>query len=313
VSPPRSSRTEKRHEVINTNNVTTPDRRRALGASDLIVSPLGVGTNRWSYGHNDDSVLRAFSAFLDNGINFFDTAEVYGRGTSETLLGTCLKRDERPVSIASKFAPWPTRFSRRQFMGALDASLRRLGVPVIDLYYIHWPFTYVRVESLMEAMAQAVEAGKIRAVGVSNFSAVEMRRAADRLAHYNIPLAANEVHYSLAHRRPEVNGVLDACRELRVALVAYRPLEGGSFTSAFTPNRRSATAAIQQATSAIARERGVGVSQVTLNWLLRRDPCVIPIPGATSAGHAQENAATLSWEMSDEEFAAIDRATSPNM
>ena len=307
---------------MNTDNLNQPDRRRALGASGLVVSPLGVGTNRWSYGRNDDSVLQAYSAFLDNGINFFDTAEVYGRGESELLLGSCLRRDERPVLIASKFAPWPTRFSRRQFMAALDASLRRLGVPVIDLYYIHWPFTYVRVESLMDAMAQAVEAGKIRAVGVSNFTAGQMRRAADRLAHYHIPLAANEVHYSLAHRHPEVNGVLDACRELSVALVAYRPLEGGLYASTSTPlspsggttdrhSTNAAEAAIQQAVGTIARERSVDPSQVTLNWLLRRDPCVIPIPGATSARHARENAATLSWEMSDEEFAAIDGATSP--
>ena len=267
-------------------------------------------------------MLQAFSTFLDNGINFFDTAEVYGRGKSERLLGTCLGRDERPVLIASKVAPWPTRFSRRQFMAALDASLHRLGVPVIDLYYVHWPFTYLRVESLMDGMAQAVEAGKIRAVGVSNFTSVQMRRAADRLGHYHIPLAANEVHYSLAHRHPEVNGVLDACRELSVALVAYRPLEGGLFASSSAPlspsggarerrSRAAAEAAIQQATEAIARERGVGVSQVTLNWLLRRDPCIIPIPGATSARHARENAATLSWELSEEEFAAIDQATSP--
>jgi aryl-alcohol dehydrogenase-like predicted oxidoreductase len=280
-----------------------------------------VGTNRWSYGRNDDSVQQAFSTFLDNGINFFDTAEIYGRGRSEHLLGACLRRDERPVLIASKVAPWPTRFSRRQFMAALDASLRRLGVPVIDLYYVHWPFTYLRVESLMDVMAQAVEAGKIRAVGVSNFTAVQMRRAADQLARYNIPLAANEVHYSLAHRHPEANGVLDACRELNVALVAYRPLEGGLFASGTSslspsggaPSFRSTTAAqaaIQQATGAIAQERGIGASQVTLNWLLRRDPCIIPIPGATKAGHARENATTLRWEMSDEEFAAIDQATS---
>jgi aryl-alcohol dehydrogenase-like predicted oxidoreductase len=281
-----------------------------------------VGTNRWSYGQNDDSVQQAFSTSLDEGINFFDTAEVYGRGKSERLLGACLRRDQRPVLIASKFAPWPTRFSRRQFMSALDASLRRLGLPAIDLYYIHWPFTYVRIESLMDAMAEAVEAGKIRAVGVSNFTAVQMRRAADRLAHYHIPLAANEVHYSLGHRLPEVNGVLDACRELNVALVAYRPLEGGLFASSTdtaspsgaAPNRRSTTAAhvaIQQATEAIARERGTTVSQVTLNWLLRRDPRIIPIPGATRSHHVRENAATLNWQISDEEFAAIDRATSP--
>ncbi len=299
-----------------------PSRQRALGASGISVPPLGVGTNRWSYGKNDTSVLQAFSSSLDAGINFFDTAEVYGRGSSERLLGECLQRDPRHALIASKFSPWPTRLTRRQFMNALDASLSRLSLPAIDLYYIHWPFTFLRVETLMDYMAQAVEAGKIRAVGVSNFTAVQMRRAADRLARYHIPLAANEVHYSLAHRRPEVSGVLDACRELNVALVAYRPLEGGQFTSSAAPlsppsstapNRQggAAPSKIQIAVEAVARQRGTSVSQVTLNWLLRRDACVIPIPGATNPVHALENAAALGWEMNDAEFAAIDQASSP--
>ena len=200
---------------------------RSLGTSGILVSPLGVGTNKWLQGRNDEPVSQVAQSFLDAGGNFFDTAEVYGVGKSERLLGTCLQQNTRPVVVASKFAPWPYRLSYRQFMGALDASLSRLGLPAIDLYYIHWPFTLLKVETLMDMMAQAVEAGKVRAVGVSNFNAEQMRRAAARLARYDIPLAANEVHYSLLHRKPEVNGVLDACRELDVALVAYYPLEAG--------------------------------------------------------------------------------------
>src|SRR5205807_835979 len=119
------------------------------------------------------------------------------------LLGECARRESRPVVIASKFAPLPTRLSHRQFINALDASLSRLGVQTIDLYYIHWPFvTFLSVETMMDMMARAVEAGKVRAVGVSNFSAGQMRRAADRLARYQIPLAANEVYYNLLHRQP---------------------------------------------------------------------------------------------------------------
>ncbi len=192
---------------------------RSLGTSGIMVSPLGVGTNKWMQGRNDEPVSQVAQSFLDAGGNFFDTAEVYGLGKSERLLGTCLQQNTRPVVVASKFAPWPYRLSCRQFMDALDASLSRLGLPAIDLYYIHWPFTFLKVETLMDMMAQAVEAGKVRAVGVSNFNAGQMRRAAARLARYDIPLAANEVHYSLLHRKPEVNGVLDACRELDVALV----------------------------------------------------------------------------------------------
>src|SRR5579859_606586 len=287
---------------------------RSLGASGITVSPLGVGTNRWKQGQNDEPVSLVVQSFLDAGGNLFDTAEVYGLGKSERLLGTCLQGNTRPVVLASKFAPLPHRLSRRQFMNALDASLSRLGLPAIDLYYIHWPFTFLKVETLMDMMAQAVEAGKVRAVGVSNFSAEQMRRAAARLARYDIPLAANEVHYSLLHRQPEVNGVLDACQELDVALVAYFPLEGGRLKS----NSPTSTGAnlqqqveLRKTLTTIADKHGQSISQVSLNWLLRRDKHIIPIPGATSTRHVLDNLDALSWEMTDEEFAAIDQASSP--
>jgi aryl-alcohol dehydrogenase-like predicted oxidoreductase len=176
-------------------------------------------------GRNDEAVFQTFHFLVDAGVNFFDTAEVYGFGKSERLLGACLQRYPRPVVIASKFALYPTRLLRHQFMNALDASLSRLGRQMIDLYYVHFPYTLLSIETLMDMIAQAVEAGKIRAVGVSNFGAEQMHRAAARLEKYGIPLAANEVRYNLLHRQPEVNGVLAACRELNVALVAYRPLE----------------------------------------------------------------------------------------
>jgi aryl-alcohol dehydrogenase-like predicted oxidoreductase len=290
---------------------------RSLGTTGIMVSPLGVGTNKWMQGRNDEPVSQVTQSFLDAGGNFFDTAEVYGLGKSERLLGTCLQQNTRPVVVASKFAPWPYRLSRRQFMDALDASLSRLGLLAIDLYYIHWPFTFLRVETLMDMMAQAVEAGKVRAVGVSNFNAEQMRRAAARLARYDIPLAANEVHYSLLHRKPEVNGVLDACRELDVALVAYYPLEAGRLKSEETSSSSSTSTSAKQerdlrkTLTEIANKHGKSVSQVSLNWLLRRDKHVIPIPGATSTCHVLDNVDTLSWEMADEEFAAIDQASSP--
>ena len=109
----------------------------------------------------------------------------------------------------------------------------------VDLYYIHFPFTLLSVEELMDLMAESVEAGKIRAVGVSNFKAKQMRRAATRVARYNIPLAANQDRYNLMHRQPEENGALDACRELNVALVAYRPLERGQLKSDTAPRPSS--------------------------------------------------------------------------
>jgi aryl-alcohol dehydrogenase-like predicted oxidoreductase len=284
---------------------------RGLGASGLAVYPLGLGTNKWAIGQHDEAIFEVFRASMDAGVNFIDTAEIYNFGRSERLVGACIRRASQPVVVASKFAPLPTRLTSRQFMRALDASLRRLGLQRLDLYFIHFPFTPLSVERLMDLMAEAVHAGKIRAVGVSNFSATQMRRAAARLARNEIPLAANEVHYSLLHRQPEGNGVLDACRELNVALVAYRPLEGGQLTggSVLEAARGSSEhGTLPEMLRAIAQQHDVTVSQVALNWLLRRDEHIIPIVGATSAHHAAENATALTWELSDEEFRAIDRA-----
>jgi aryl-alcohol dehydrogenase-like predicted oxidoreductase len=300
---------------------------RSLGTSGIAVSPLGVGTNRWEQGKNDEVISQVVQSCLEAGVNFFDSAEVYNSGRSERLLGTCIKQKRQSVVIASKITPAPTRLShryfmsRRHFINILDASLSRLGVQYIDLYYIHWPFTFLSVETLMDMMAHAVEIGKIRAVGVSNFNAVQMRRAATRLARYNIPLAANQVHYSLLHRQPETDGVLDVCRELDVALVAYCPLERGWFQSSSiseTPSRLSSSASeklkqqevLRQTLHTIAHKHGKSVNQVVLNWLLCKDKHVIPIPGATNALHALENADTLTWKLSDEEYAMLDQASS---
>jgi aryl-alcohol dehydrogenase-like predicted oxidoreductase len=314
--------------------MTQMTQHRPLGATELIVSPLGVGTNRWGggRGQNNEAVFEAFQASLNAGINFFDTAEVYTRGNSERTLGECMKRANQVVITASKFAPLPNRLSPHTLMDALDASLSRLGLETLDLYYVHFPFTFLNLDALMDMMALAVHTGKIRAVGVSNYNARQMRRAAARLARYGIPLAANEVHYSLLHRQPETNGVLDACRELNVTLVAYRPLESGKLRENTLPGagqvpakrnvaslippvlrkaERERLVAIQETLSTIARQYEMTTSQVALKWLLQRDEHILPIPGATSAQHAIENAEAIKWYLSDEEFAAIDRVTHP--
>ena len=277
---------------------------RQLGATGLVVSPLGLGTNRWVYGKNDEAVAQTFRAYVDSGGNFFDTAEVYGLGKSERLLGACLRQDPRPAVIASKYMPLPLH----PFKTALDGSLKRLGVPTIDLYYIHFP--QGNIEHLMDQMARAVADGKIRAIGVSNFTVAQMRLASARLTRYDIPLAANEVRYNLLYRQSEFNGVLDACRELNVALVAYVPLASGRLASTSSASNRGSES-LQTALTTIAHTRSKSVPQVVLNWLLRRDEHIIPIPGATNARHVQENAEVLTWELSDEEFAAIDQASRP--
>lgn len=311
------------------------NQQRVLGASGLEVSALGVGTNRWGAkrGQDDARVFQAFQASLDAGLVFFDTAEIYTGGESERLLGECIGRDRRPVVIATKFAPLPNRFSPHTLMDALEASLNRLNVETIDLYHVHWPYALMRLDALMDMMALAVRIGKIRAVGVSNFSAKQMRQAAARLARYDIPLASNEVHYNLLYRRPEVDGVLEACRELNVALIAYQPLASGllkaqeadsssASTSSTRPGLRSVFGKreqkrqeqmklLQATLGEIARTHAKTESQVALNWLLQRDGHIIPIPGSTSADHVAENVGALDWQLSEDEFAALDQASQP--
>lgn len=317
--------------VRNEGMTTSGNQQRLLGGSGLIVPALGVGTNKWGSIREKSStaIFQTFQAYLDSGLAFFDTAEVYAGGNSERVLGSCMRRDTRPAFIASKFAPFPTRLSPHSLMDALDASLSRLGLEQIDLYMVHWPYTLLRIEALMDMLALAVRIGKVRAVGVSNYDARQMRRAAARLSRYNVPLAANEVHYSLLHRLPETNGVLDTCRELNVALIAYRPLESGLLRtpankpiSTVQPARRSARiplpgqrnrqeqfTRLQQTLATIADCHNQTVSQVALNWLLRKDDLIIPIPGSTSVNHVLENLGTLDWTLSDDEFAEIDRVS----
>lgn len=284
--------------------------KRPLGRSGISVPALGVGTNRWNASGSGQVRLRdTLAAALDAGMGFFDTAEVYNAGRSEIALGEAARADGRPVLLASKFAPFPYRVTAAQFASALDKTLERLGRDSLDLYYLHFPYSLPGVGAWMRAMASAVKAGKIRAVGISNCNVAQMRKAADVLARYGIPLAANQVQYSLLHRKPETDGVLDACRRTDVALVAYRPVSGGALSS--SSPRGPGRSALADTLREVAAARGATAAQVALAWLLKRDDHVIPIPGATRPEHVRENSGALSLELSEEEFAAIDRVSAP--
>lgn len=306
---------------------------RTLGASGITASALGAriwnwgDKSIWGYGQSlvREEVIQAYRASVNAGITFFDTAELHGLGESEQLLGACQRADGRPIVIASKFAPLPTRLSAYTLLEALDRSLERLGVESIDLYQIHWPTPLLKIDTLMDALAHAVRAGKVRAVGVSNYTAQMMRQAQKRLARYNIPLASNQVHYSLLHRNPETDGVLDACRKFNVALIAYSPLEQGILTGKFRTGAVSMPLSNRVITAPyllqrqkyeplfteledIASERGKTLGQVALNWLLCKDECIIPIPVAKNVRQATENAGALGWRLTDEEHTRISRS-----
>ncbi len=288
-------------------SVGTTIRERPLGKSGVNVPVLGVGTNRWAAGPDQARLTAAFGAALDTDMGFFDTAEVYNAGRSEKAIGEAARKDGRPFLLGSKFAPYPYRLTPGQLTSALDKTLERLGCESIDLYYLHFPYSPVGVGMWMKPMAKAVRDGKIRAVGISNCDVAQMRKAASVLARYDIPLAANQVHYSLAHRKPEANGVLDACREMDVALVAYRPIGGGSIGSGSEkdPGGSELSGVLRE----VAESHGATDKQIALAWLLKRDDHVVAIPGASKADHVRENAGALAVELTDDEFDAIDKAS----
>jgi aryl-alcohol dehydrogenase-like predicted oxidoreductase len=301
-----------------------------LGQAGPEVPAIGVGAWQWgdsafwgygrSYGRGE--VDAAFAASLAAGLRFIDTAEIYGRGRSEKNLGELLRGTVTPLVIATKYAPLPYRVSARTLGWALNRSLKRLGLARVDLYQVHWPPTFIRIEALMHALADAVEAGKVRQVGVSNFSAREMYRAHDILSRRGQALAANQVEYSLLHREPERNGVLAACGELGATLIAYSPIAKGALSGKYRsgappPGLRRFSGdfrggGLRRAEALVAVLRRIGEahaktpSQVALNWLIGR-PGILAIPGPKNARQAEENAGALGWSLTEEERAELDQ------
>lgn len=309
----------------------------SLGRSELKVPRMGVGAMTWgdpkglarfhpaktAYGgsHGYAEEQRAMQVSLAAGVNLFDTAAMYSGGAAERRLGE-LARDQ-DVIIASKY---PSGFSFRaeDFPKELDASLRRLERTCIDLYQHHFPSNRVSIPTLMNQVADAVEAGKVKVVGVSNYSAEQTREAHATLAKRGIPLASNQVEYSLLHRQPEVNGVLDACRELGITLIAYQPLAGGALTGKYSATQRAsglrrflpdfskkamqALEPVMQLLHQIGARYSKTPSQVALRWLIE-NPLVLPIPGAKNGKQASENAVALSFSLTPEEVAALSQAT----
>jgi aryl-alcohol dehydrogenase-like predicted oxidoreductase len=308
----------------------TPERHIALGKTDLQISPLGIGTWSWgdrlfwSYGstHTDADVKAAFEASVTAGVNFFDTAETYGRGRSEALLGQLVRGGEGQVVTATKFMPYPWRLRRISLTHALRRSLDRLGLEKVDLYQIHWPVPLVAIETWMEALSDAFEAGLIRAVGVSNYNVSQMRRAFAALKRRGLTLASNQVEFSLLQRKPEHNGLLDACHELGVSLIAYSPLSQGLLTGKYDPGNRppglgrrrfggKRLAAIQPL---VKKLREIGEededktpAQVALNWVICKG--AVPIPGAKNAQQASQNAKVMGWRLTDEQISILDEVS----
>jgi len=288
-----------------------------------------TGLARWTpaqlaYGPSDSAAEeeRALEVSLAAGVNLIDTAEMYSNGASERRVGELVHGKD--VLVATKFPPSP--FSRTEiFPKALEDSLARLERSSIDLYQHHFPSERVSIPKLMNLMADAVEAGKIKAVGVSNYSAEQMRLAHAELAKRGIPLASNQVQYSLLHRKPEVDGVLDTCQELGITLIAYSPLGMGALTGKYSAKKRAGglfrrilpnfsrkTMESVQPVLELLRQIGdrysKSTSQVALRWLIENEN-VLPIPGAKNSKQAAENIGALSFSLTPDEVEALSEAT----
>lgn len=313
------------------------ENRTSLGKSDLLVPRLGVGAMIWgdatglarlspaklAYGgaHGIEGERGALEASLAAGVNLFDTAEMYSGGASERRLGELARGKD--VLIATKFPPSP--FSRTESMPKeLDSSLERLGRGTVDLYQHHFPSGRVSIPRLMDLMADALEAGKVKAIGVSNYTAEQMRVAHAALAKRGIPLASNQVEYSLLHRQPEVNGVLDACRELGVTLIAYQPLASGALTGKYAAGARPtglrlfmgnfggkgrmAIAPVLALLREIGERYSKSPAQVALRWLIENEH-VLPIPGVKNKAQAADNAGALTFSLTPTEIEALNQVT----
>jgi aryl-alcohol dehydrogenase-like predicted oxidoreductase len=307
------------------------DDHLTLAGIDRPVPAVGLGTWAWGDratwgmgGYDTDlteaRIAEAWSASLDAGVTLIDTAEVYGDGESERIIGRLLAADpdaRHRVVLATKFMPMPQKLNvRTALRDALRASLDRLGVDRVDLYQIHGPVSLRSKGALADALAAVVEEGLTRAVGVSNYSSREVEKVHGALARSGVPLASNQVEYSLLRRRPETGGLMATCERLGVRILAYSPIGQGRLTgkySAASPppgSRTFSTHPMEQVDPIVAVLREIGAphdrtpSQVALRWLV--DKGTIPIPGAKNAEQATQNAGALGWALTPEEVARLD-------
>jgi aryl-alcohol dehydrogenase-like predicted oxidoreductase len=303
-----------------------------LGNTGIEVTPIGFGTWAWGdslfWGYGKDygeaDLRLAFQATINKGITFLDTAEIYGFGKSEELLGKFIKETNANTQIASKYMPLPWRFRAEDVADAVTASLKRLRMPSMDLYQVHWPFpSLLNQAGLMNALADEVEQGRIKAIGVSNYSAEQMREAHQLLAQRGIPLAVNQTRYSLITREIENNGVMAAARELNVTILAYSPLAQGLLTGKYNANNMPTGARsldqrfkgaglrkiqpLLDKLQELGEKHGKTQAQVALNWLICQ-PGVIPIPGIKNAAQVEQNAGALGWELSAAEIGELSRS-----
>jgi len=308
---------------------------RTLGQSGIQVSPIGLGVMQFTGGGvfsvafpnlTQKRKNEIIQAALDGGINWFDTAEMYGLGRSERSLSNALKaagKQDGEVVVATKWLPLFR--TAGNIPRSIKSRQRYLEGYTIDLYMVHQPWSFSSPEAEMEAMADLVEAGKIRSVGVSNFDAERMRRAHKALSARGIPLAVNQMEYSLLNRTIETDWVLDTAKELGITIIAYTPLAHGLLSGEYHENasrleskprfwrtglesRIERTRPLIAALAEIASRYEVTPAQVALNWVINfQGETVVAIPGASKVYQAMQAAGAMNFRLSRDELAHLDQ------
>jgi aryl-alcohol dehydrogenase-like predicted oxidoreductase len=306
---------------------------RLLGRHGPMVSAIGLGCMGMSptvYGASvqDTDSIRTIHRALDIGMTFLDTAELYGRGHNEELIGKAIKERRAEVFLATKFgvnrppgSGWSMSVDGRPetVRRAVEGSLKRLGVEHIDLYYQHRIDREIPIEETVGAMAELVRQGKIRYIGLSEASAESIRRA-----HAVHPVAAVQSEYSLWSRDIEQNGVADTLQELGIALVPYSPLGRGFFSGQlrtvadlpehdfrrtlprFSEQNFAKNLGLLTRVEAIAERKHIPPAQVALAWVLARGPMTIPIPGTTKIARLEQNAAAAEIDLSESDIGSLE-------
>lgn len=314
---------------------------RSLGKSDLMITPIGLGCWQFSKQQNmagkfwpkmeDDLIQQMVKISLEGGINWFDTAGIYGNGASEKALAASLKdigKKPGEIIVATKW--WPMFRFASNILKTIDQRIEVLAPYPIDLYQVHQPWGFSNEKAEMAAMAKLVKEHKIRCVGVSNFSVAQMRSAWEALQKQGIHLISNQVRYSLLDRKIESNGILQTAKELGITIIAYSPLAQGlvtgkfhdnpdllknigmrKYSSVFKPAGLEKSRPLIKTVQELAIKYGVTSSQIALNWLINfHGETVVAIPGATKESQAKENAWAMTFSLTAEDLSLLDQKSS---
>ena len=314
---------------------------RKLGNSEMQVTPIGLGCWQFSKQQNmagkfwptieNDLITSIIKSSLEGGINWFDTAEVYGNGASERALAGALSAvGKKPgeIMVATKW--WPMFRTASNIPKTIHSRLDALKPYPIDLYQVHQPWGFSNEKAEMDDMARLVKENRIKYVGVSNFSASQMRSAWEALQKHGINLISNQVRYNLLDRKIESNGILQTAKELGISIIAYSPLAQGLVTGKFhdnpqllknigmrkyTPQFKSSglekSRPVIKCVQELAIKYNVSPSQIALNWLINfHGETVVAIPGATKESHANENTGAMTFTLSDDDLALLDKKSS---